>query len=43
MTMPSETTVSRPDDTNILPTDCPWCLGVAGLVLTAAMILIFFW
>jgi hypothetical protein len=30
-------------DAKVLPTDCPWCLAVAALVLTAATVLIFFW
>jgi hypothetical protein len=44
MTMQSETAVTnRPDDGNVLPIDCPWCLAVAALVLTAVVGLFFFW
>jgi hypothetical protein len=43
MTMESETTLTHPDDANVFPTHCPWCLAVAALVLTAAMMVLFFW
>jgi len=44
MTMQAETTVTNaPDEAGILPTYCPWCLAVAALVLTGAMVAFFFW
>jgi hypothetical protein len=42
--MQSETTATnRPGEANVLPIDCPWCLAVAALVLTAGLLLFFFW
>jgi hypothetical protein len=44
MTMPSDMTVTnRSGEANVLPTECPWCLAVAAVALTAAMLLFFFW